>query len=71
MNGPQLWLKVLTTEMKPMTAVLSPGCTTIDRNAALGAMSIDARDDLITRKVMAPVSEDGIGIRARAMAEGR
>jgi hypothetical protein len=54
-----------------MTAVLSSGRTTIDRNAALGAISIDAKDDLTIRKKIEPESEGGTGISARAMADGR
>lgn len=32
---------------------------------------MDARDDLMMRKTMAPVNVDGIGIKASAMAEGK
>jgi hypothetical protein len=71
MTGPQLWLKVLTTDMNPMTAVLSPGCTTTERNAAFGAISIEASDERRSRKKMAPERDDGIGMRQRAMADGR
>jgi len=71
MTGPQLALKVLTTEINPMTAVLSPGCTTTDRNAALGAISMDASEERRRRKNIAPDRDDGIGIRQRAIADGR
>jgi hypothetical protein len=69
--GPHPWLNVLTTEIKPMTAVLSSGSTTIDRNAALGAISIDAKDDLTMRKAIEPDSEGGTGMSASAIADGK
>ena len=54
-----------------MTTVLSPGITTTERNAALGAISIEAREERRSRKKMAPDSDDGIGMRQSARAEGR
>jgi hypothetical protein len=57
--------------MKPITAVLSPGSTTPERNAVLGAISIDAIEDRRTRKKIAKGREAGTGIRERAIAEGR
>lgn len=57
--------------MNPMTAVRSPGRTTTERKAALGAMSIEARDDRRMRKKREPAREDGTGMSARAIADGR
>jgi hypothetical protein len=57
--------------MKPITAVLSPGMTTTERNAALGAISMEAREDRRRRKKMAPDRDEGTGMRQRARADGR
>lgn len=57
--------------MNPITAVRSCGWTTTERKAALGAISMEARDDRIRRKNMEPDAEDGTGISERAMADGR
>ena len=57
--------------MKPITAVLSPGSTTAERNAALGAMSIDAIDERRMTKKIAHGRDAGTGMRERAIAEGR
>lgn len=54
-----------------MTAVLSPGCTTTERNAAFGAISIEASEERRSRKKMAPDRDEGIGMRQRAIADGR
>ena len=54
-----------------MTAVLSCGSTTIERKAAFGAISIEANEDRMIRKKIAPESEEGRGISDKASAEGR
>ncbi len=43
----------------------------MDRNAAFGAISIDARDDRRTRKTRAPASDEGTGINIKKTADGR
>ncbi len=57
--------------MKPITAVLSPGMTTTERKAALGAMSIEASEERRSRKKIAPDRDEGTGMRQRARADGR
>jgi hypothetical protein len=57
--------------MKPMTAVRSPGITTTERNAALGAISIEASDERRSRKNTAPDRDEGTGMSDRAIADGR
>jgi hypothetical protein len=57
--------------MKPITAVLSWGSTTIEINAAFGAISIEASEDRSRRKNTDADRDEGIGIRQSAMAEGR
>jgi hypothetical protein len=57
--------------MKPMTAVRSPGITTTERNAALGAISIEASDERRSRKKTAPGRVGGTGMSERATADGR
>jgi len=54
-----------------MTAVLSPGITTIERNAALGAISIEASEERRSRKNMAPDRDCGTGMSERARADGK
>ena len=54
-----------------MTAVLSLGITTTERNAALGAISIEASEERRRRKNMAPDRDDGTGMSERARADGR
>jgi hypothetical protein len=45
--------------------------TTTERNAALGAISIEANEERRSRKKMAPDRDDGTGMRQRARADGR
>jgi hypothetical protein len=54
-----------------MTDVLSPGKTTMEIKAALGAISIEASEDLRMRKKIPPAREEGKGISASAIAERR
>lgn len=57
--------------MMPITAVLSAGSTTAARNAERGAESIDCVHDRRIRKVIAPYTEFGIGIKASMTADGK
>lgn len=57
--------------MIPMTAVRSAGRITAARNAERGPASMDCVHARRIRNVMARISEDGRGIRARKIAEGR
>jgi hypothetical protein len=57
--------------MKPITAVRSWGSTTMEMNAAFGAISIEANEERSRRKNTEADSDEGIGIRQSAMAEGR
>lgn len=71
MRGPKLWLDVSTTLIVPMTAVRSLGKTAEARKAERGATSIDCVQERRTRKRVARGKEEGIGIKAREMVEGR
>ena len=43
----------------------------MERNAAFGAISIDASDERRIRNTNAPASDEGTGIIIRKMADGR
>jgi len=43
----------------------------MERNAAFGAMSIEASDERRMRNTNAPARDDGTGISIRKMADGR
>lgn len=62
---------VLTTFIKPMTAVRSLGKMTAARNAERGATSMDWVHARRTRKSIAKWTLSGIGIRASAIADGK
>lgn len=54
-----------------MTAVLSSGSTTIERNAAFGAISIEASEDRRIRNTKAPARDGGTGISIKKVVDGR
>jgi hypothetical protein len=55
----------------PITAVLSFGSTTAERNADLGAWSMEAKVERPIRRQMVNASELGTGKSAKKTAEGR
>lgn len=70
-TGPQLWLAVLIRAMNPITGVRSLGRTTADKEAPLGAMSIDTRDERRSRKKADQDGGEETAIGTSAKAEGR
>jgi hypothetical protein len=71
MTGPPLWLKVLTTLTIPITAVRSCGSMMAERNVDRGAWSIDAILERAARKNTVSPRDEGAGMSARMMADGR